>query len=380
MHSTPAMLPTDATASMPRAATLLALFAVACSPTAGVVGDDGFASLSGDTFGDGSTTVVATTSSGGGGSTSSSSTASDDEGVETTAAPIFDVGAFDVPMLPPGTCECAPHTDLILLLSAGGDLLSFDPESLAFETLVPTIMDETGDPVVMPYSIAVSRSGRAWVQRNLAPGVLPGTMALCSLDINQGGECEYADGFGLFGWDINGTTPGTLGLGNYGTAFVTRDEAVEGEPCEDLFLHSYRTEDEEGEAIGDLARMDFDTMRLVELAATDYGRAELTGTGDGRLFAFGGAAPAKLVEYDKATGAPIETVALDGLELTNAWAVAFWGGDFYFFTGSDTTPGVSKVSRYDYDGDLSLEVIVDATPTPIVGAGTSTCVATGPQG
>lgn len=359
---------------------LAALIVPACSPTAGVVGDGSFGAPETDTSLEGGST-----GSSSGGSTSAdpsgsssgaaSSTTLDDE---TTAGVIYDVGNFDVPELPPGTCECAPHTDLIMLLTLGGSLITFDPETLEFDTLVDQIQTPDGAPVVMPYSIAISRSGQAWVQTNVFPGEPPGTMALCALDINDPDEgCVMDPAFPGFGWDINGTTPGVLGLGNYGTAFVTRDMPEDDEPCEDLFAHSYRTTVEEGDDLGDLARMDFATMRLEGLAHTDYGRGELTGTGDGRLFAFSGADPAKLVEYDKTTGAVIATTPLPEIELTTRWAIAFWGGDFYFFTDSQTTPGVSEVTKFDYDGDKSIEVIAGASPMPIVGAGTSTCVSTG---
>ncbi|MBL8947936.1 MAG: hypothetical protein JNK45_32480, partial [Myxococcales bacterium] len=353
---------------------LAALIVPACSPTAGVVGDGSFGVPETDTSPDGSSTEGS-----GGGSTSPDPSGSSsgapssmtlDDG--TTAGVIYDVGNFDVPELPPGTCECAPHTDLIMLLTLGSSLLTFDPETLEFDTLVDQIEMTDGGPVVMPYSIAISRSGQAWVQSNLTPGEPPGTMGLCVLDINNPEEgCSIDPEYPGFGWDINGSTPGVLGLGNYGTAFVTRDSPEEDEPCEDLFAHSYRTTVEEGDDLGDLARMDFATMRLEGLAHTDYGRGELTGTGDGRLFAFSGAEPAKLVEYDKTTGAVIATTPLPEIELTGRWALAFWGGDFYFFTDSQTS-GTSQVTKYDYDGDKSIEVIVGESPMPIIGAGTST--------
>ena len=82
--------------------------------------------------------------------------------------------------------------------------------------------------------------------------------------------------------------------------------------------------------------------------------------------------PVRLAIVKLPAGTPLPEI-----ELTGRWALAFWGGDFYFFTDSQTTPGVSEVTKYDYDGDKSIEVIVGASPMPIVGAGTSTCVSTG---
>ena len=73
------------------------------------------------------------------------------------------------------------------------------------------------------------------------------------------------------------------------------------------------------------------------------------------------------------TGEKIEQQNLDGLELTQAFAFAFWGGDFYFLTKNDepTYPKRSKVTRLDYDGDGSLTTINNETPIRVVGAGVS---------
>ncbi len=118
-------------------------------------------------------------------------------------------------------------------------------------------------------------------------------------------------------------------------------------------------------------------------------RGELTGTGSGRLFAFVGVAPAKLVEFDKATGTVVDIIELTGLELTDAFAFAFWGGDFYFFTeANDTLPGfpegTSRVVKLDYDGSdgggPTLTTVVESGPILVVGAGVSTCAPITPEG
>jgi hypothetical protein len=53
----------------------------------------------------------------------------------------------------------------------------------------------------------------------------------------------------------------------------------------------------------------------------------------------------------------------------SAYAFAFWGGDFYFFTSMGG--GSSTVTRYHPDDD-SLKVVATLDRT-IVGAGVSTC-------
>jgi hypothetical protein len=123
------------------------------------------------------------------------------------------------------------------------------------------------------------------------------------------------------------------------------------------------------------------SLTMQTIGPTDYNGAELTGTGDGRLFAFGGVPDAKLIEFDKSTAMVKEIIPLGGFPLTNAFAFAFWGGDFYFFTNRDpnstTLMGNSKVTHLDYDesdgnGRALTEVNANA-PILVVGAGVSTC-------
>jgi hypothetical protein len=57
----------------------------------------------------------------------------------------------------------------------------------------------------------------------------------------------------------------------------------------------------------------------------------------------------------------------------HAWAFAYWGGDFYFFTSSNAEPaGVSLISRY-HPGDPPVAKLLTTFGGTIVGAGVSTC-------
>ena len=99
----------------------------------------------------------------------------------------------------------------------------------------------------------------------------------------------------------------------------------------------------------------------------------VTGTGDGRLFAY----------YTKTTGQTVsfvgeiekntaQVIAADQLDVDqgNGYAFAFWGGDFYLFTGQGGAAG-SVVTRFR-PADKSTTV-VGSYPALIVGAGVSTC-------
>jgi hypothetical protein len=101
--------------------------------------------------------------------------------------------------------------------------------------------------------------------------------------------------------------------------------------------------------------------------------AELTGTGDARLFGFFTTSPdARVGQIDTSTGAILSDDDISGVPPPNAWAFSFWGGAFYLYTSSDGVE-LSTVTRFD-----PTTKQVDATynltaPMVIVGAGVSTC-------
>jgi hypothetical protein len=102
---------------------------------------------------------------------------------------------------------------------------------------------------------------------------------------------------------------------------------------------------------------------------------ELTGTGDGRLFAFALDTPgpgSQVVEIEKATGDVISDVGLPGVGTNmSSFAFAYWGGDFYLFTADGGNGSPTVVNRYDpSDGSVTqVAVLGDA----VVGVGVSTC-------
>ena len=172
------------------------------------------------------------------------------------------------------------------------------------------------------------------------------------------------------------------GVGNFGMAFVSNSA---NDACDQIYGNTYSGNGPfaEGNKIGDFITIEPVNLQLSLLGKTNFDGAEVTGTGDGRAFFFAGANPAKLVEIDKATGKSLNVIPLPGVELGNAWAFAFFAGDFYFFTNSKGGPG-SEVTHIDYDdsdnnGKQDLTTIVNAAPIRIVGAGVSTCAPFAPQ-
>lgn len=209
------------------------------------------------------------------------------------------------------TCGCSTglHNQAIVVLSDESELFSFDPVLNQFEK----ITDLSCPGQSQPYSMAVDARGRAWV-------LFASSQDLRTVDVNAPAGCENP-----------GYTPGQAGFGLFGMAFSSVGAA---DGCEHVFLLSYSGTGpfEEGPDIGALGELDPSTTTLTKIADIDYNGGELSGTGNGRLFAFAGVNPAKLVEYDKATGAAISTTPLTGLSKTQASAFAFFAGDIYFFT------------------------------------------------
>ncbi|WAS96973.1 hypothetical protein [Nannocystis punicea] len=266
---------------------------------------------------------------------------------------------------PPPACECpdieVPLDDGIFVLSGDAELWKYFPESNSFTMLGGL----NCGGLVSTFSMAVDRQGFAWVQF-------------------VGGELRKVDVTNVSNCEDPGFSPGQLGVNNFGMAFVSNSQF---DQCDRIYGNTYSGFGpfSEGPNIGDFLSIDPDSLQLSKLGKTNFDGAELTGTGDGRAFEFGGTGPAKLVEVDKASGAALEVLPLGGLEINNgAFAFAFFAGDFYFFTDSDNDFFASEVTRLDYDdsdmnGIQDLELLTSDAPLLIVGAGVSTCAPVAPM-
>ncbi len=258
-------------------------------------------------------------------------------------------------------CPCAAGTELVYVLSDFGSLWSFDPKTTSFSFIADVSCGGMKDT----FSMGVSRKARAWIQ--YADG------DLYTVDLNDPGDpiaCKDP------GFDNN--DPQFL---NFGMAFVANGPL---DPCDKLYAHSGTDPELQGQGVGALGVIDPLTIELSKIAPIDYAWGELTGTGTGRLFAFQGSAPALLTEYDKATGEVLDVFPLPGLKSDSAFAFAWWGGDFYFFTDDNVDfPSNSQVWHLDYDDSngtgQQLSLLLPEAPIRIVGAGVSTCAPPDPQ-
>jgi hypothetical protein len=162
-------------------------------------------------------------------------------------------------------------------------------------------------------------------------------------------------------------TPGQQNFQTFGMGYAT----LGGGPAERLFIAG-DAQNGSASGLGYINTTAF-TLQTIGDFIPNINRAELTGTGDGRLFAFytklGTPTGSYIGEISQTTAAVTAEQAFPTLDQGNGWAFAFWGGDFYLFTAPQTRSSI--VSRFrPLDGSLTQ---VAAISSLIVGAGVSTC-------
>jgi len=236
----------------------------------------------------------------------------------------------------PVYCDHAGPTSVFVVTDAS-QLYSFDPPSGTF-TFVSTLACPSSSS---PETMAVDHAGTAYVT------YADGTMFAVDLASQSCAPTAFSDG------------PND---DRFGSCFASNA----GGKDETFFLM-------DSEAPG-LFTVDTTTFAVTEVGSVSscVGNSELTGTGDGRLFAFGsasGSCQGFLAQLDPTTAAVLDQMPVP-LPMNTGFAFAFWGGDFYFFTGDDS--GDSTVARLVPGGalDPSYATLSGAV---IVGAGVSTC-------
>ncbi|WP_434046136.1 MULTISPECIES: hypothetical protein [Sorangium] len=271
---------------------------------------------------------------------------------------------------PPVSSAPGPCSDLtahhIYAVTPGAELFSFHPASselrLIGELDCPITHDDgTLAPNVWPVSMAVDRSGFGWI--------LDVNGYVVRLDIATG-RCEQTS-FRKAPVDI---------FRHFGMAFVS--DGVPGR--ETLYVREalLNGKTEEG-AVRVLGVFDTQGHTVTLVGGGAGGDADLTGTGDGRLFGFVRGAPGEtafLSDYTKTTGATRSQTPLPGLAIHEgaSWAFATWGGDFWLFLSNPDADGsiASSVHRWSPSSDAPPVLVRDDLPARIIGAGVSTCAPT----
>lgn len=243
-------------------------------------------------------------------------------------------------------CPDADAT-LIYTISSDYQLQSFNPETGQFR-LIGRIACPAGDDT--PFSMAVDRRGVAYILfTNLRIYRVSTATAACI-------ETPYV--------------PRQSNFALFGMGFTTDDIG----PTETLFVAG--TDNQENGASG-LARIDPTTFALTFVGdfTPHIEQAELTGTGDGRLFAFykkqESGPPSFIGEIDPETAEVVGERRFDEIDQGAGWAFAFWGGDFYMFHAPTESTRSTRVTRWRPSDDTVRQVAT--TSSTIVGAGVSTC-------
>jgi hypothetical protein len=233
----------------------------------------------------------------------------------------------------------------IYLIASENRLMRYDPPSGGVLTVGTIDCPVAG--AATPYSMAVDRLGIAYVLFNDGQLFRVSTLtASCQPTAFVSGQLGFPVLFGM-GFSANpadqGETLYVVGTGSPGS----------GAPL-----------------LASIDPVDF-SLSVVGPLSVAIGDAELSGTGEARLFGFAPGPPTHLAEIEPSSGTVISDVLLDlNQTSTSAWAFAFWGGEFYFFTSR--AQGSSTIHRYTPGGATTVPQIGTVGVT-IVGAGVSTC-------
>lgn len=256
-----------------------------------------------------------------------------------------------------GSGDCSAAAKLIYVLSDANELWSFDPQAKQFKKIGALGCNTA----MQPNSMAVDRDATAWV--------------------------NYVESDPLFGEDTAGAifkvstadascqpTSIKLGQGWYRLGMGFSIDKM-GSTDETLFVTGTSSTIGAGDSPG-LGKIDFGTNTVVPIGqftgVLAGESAELTGTGDARLFGFFTTTPVQVAEIDKATGATPKPKSLAQVQTPIAWAFSFWGGQFYLYTASDPLKN-SNVTLYDPVAGTTDTSYVPDVGFRIVGAGVSTC-------
>jgi hypothetical protein len=245
-----------------------------------------------------------------------------------------------------GNTNCSAATQFVYTLSAANELYSFDPPTLNFALI--GVLDCLA-PGEEPYSMAVDRNANAWTVSTMGNLYNIDTKtAHCTPTTYAAGQ----NGWTTFGMGFAADTAG----GSTDTLYVS--EAMYGAGIT---------------TTKGLGKIDLTTMKLIPIGMYDQvnARAELTGTGDARLFGAFEGTPYNVVEIDKASAKILSQAPQNAITYapdTSNFAFAAWGGDFWLFVGPGTSTDV-----FHYQVAAKTTTKVKTVSMEIVGAGVSTC-------
>ncbi len=233
--------------------------------------------------------------------------------------------------------ECDLAAQHIYLLSNGGDILQFDP-SESVSSIAPLDFN-LNTCFGAPFSMSVDRTGHAWILNHSG--------GISWVDLKTG-ECT----------DSNYQQSNIFGL-LFGMGFASDAN----DPMRE-YLYVASAADSIRESLG---AIDPETGQLRVIGDIMHTGLELTGTSEGRLFAY---SPQQglVLELNTNQGEELRRWSVPQTFFPTAWAFAHWGGFLYMFV----TDGSNKILRLDPETGQT-ETLQENGDYTIVGAGVSTC-------
>jgi hypothetical protein len=243
------------------------------------------------------------------------------------------------------TKTCAVQdAELIYLVDDTSHFLSFDPRKLPGDALhlIGTLRCTKSSS---PNSMAIDRKGVAWV------GYQNGKVYRASI---IDAHCDPK------GWKPSGKPTRVFGMG-----YVTK-----GPRTEEEMLFVAGGVDDPGFSLATIDTVQKSWNPIAQISV--HAHAELTGTSEGRLYAYFPSPGRGFVqELDRAKGTtigPVWRIPGDPYNI-DAYAFAHYAGVFYVFT---TVDGVSGIHAIHKDTG-KVEIVANNLSYKIVGAGVSTC-------
>ena len=261
-----------------------------------------------------------------------------------------------------GSDGCSDAAKLIYTIDQDGTFSSFKPDQTDITKSVFTDLGKlncNAGGLYQPFSMSVDRSATAWVEYVDQSGFGANKLfkvstanAMCTPTTYMGGQ---------------------QGFDEFGMGFVSN---MANSTDETLFIAG-------GGMVGSASSLGtLDTTSLmVSKVGSLSGDPELTGTGLAELWGFfpdltANTMQAHISKIDKTTGMESMQISLGSAAgMANAWAFAFYGGDFWVFLAKSN--GATTVYHVTTSG---LKDQLDTTTRHIVGAGVSTCAPTVPIG
>jgi len=248
------------------------------------------------------------------------------------------------------TENCSDDAKLIYVVDSDNTLSKFDPTTKQFTDLGQLDCPAAG--AATPFSMGIDRNANAYVLY-----VEPDTSSQLFKVDTKTLACSAT------GWTTQ------LNLREFGMGFSTN---AAGGSDDTLYIAGAATA---GAGSVTLASVDVNTFAAMG-RGTVQGSPELTGTGNAELWGFfPETANPRVAQLDKTTGQAIKTYNAPSLAgEPEAWAFAFYGGDFFIFLSKDL-----ELSTTVYQMNGTTGAITGMTSTGgrlIVGAGVSTCAPT----